>query len=69
MKELSVENQIYLCKYWDIDKSLYTTIGLKEDEVKETLEKVTEAQSSMISDLEENCRELCIEIENRATAF
>lgn len=40
MKELSVENQIYLCKYWDIDKSLYTTIGLKEDEVKETLERL-----------------------------
>lgn len=42
MKELSVENQIYLCKYWDIDKSLYTTIGLKEDEVKETLERLKE---------------------------
>ena len=40
MKELSVEKQIYLCKYWDIDKSLYTTIGLKEDEVKETLERL-----------------------------
>lgn len=40
MKKLSVENQIYLCKYWDVDKSLYTTIGLKEDEVKETLERL-----------------------------
>ena len=40
MKELSIENQIYLCKYWDVDKSLYTTIGLKEDEVKETLERL-----------------------------
>ena len=37
MKELSVENQIYLCKYHDVDKSLYTTIGLKDDEIKETL--------------------------------
>lgn len=40
MKKLSIENQIYLCKYWDVDKSLYTTIGLKEDEVKETLERL-----------------------------
>lgn len=40
MKELSIENQIYLCKYWDVDKSLYTTIGLKEDEIKETLERL-----------------------------
>ena len=40
MKELSIENQIYLCKYWDVDKSLYTTIGLKDDEIKETLERL-----------------------------
>ena len=42
MKELSVENQIYLCKYHDVDKSLYTTIGLKDDEIKETLKKLKE---------------------------
>lgn len=41
--------------------------ALKKD--KQALEDLTEAQSSMISDLEENCRELCIEIENRTTAF
>ena len=42
MKELSVENQIYLCKYHDVDKSLYTTIKLKDDEIKETLKKLKE---------------------------
>lgn len=42
MKELSVENQIYLCKYHDVDKSLYTTIGLKDIEIKETLKKLKE---------------------------
>ena len=31
---------------------------------KENLEQVTETQSSMISDLEENCKDLYIEIEN-----
>lgn len=31
---------------------------------KQALEDITEMQRSMISDLEENCRELCIEIEN-----
>lgn len=40
MKEISVENQIYLCKYWDIDKSLHTTIGLNEKQVTETLERL-----------------------------
>lgn len=42
MKELSVENQIYLCKYHDVDKSLYTTIKLKDDEIKEILKKLKE---------------------------
>ena len=31
---------------------------------KQELERVTETQSSMISDLEENCKDLYIEIEN-----
>ena len=31
---------------------------------KEDLERITETQSSMISDLEENCKDLYIEIEN-----
>ncbi len=51
-------------------KSLKLAIDYEALKIKnEDLEKVTEAQSSMISDLEENCRELCIEIENRATTF
>ena len=40
MKELSVEEQIYLCKYHDVDSSLYITIGLNENEVKETIYKL-----------------------------
>ena len=35
---------------------------LKKD--KQALEELTETQSSMISDLEENCKDLYIEIEN-----
>lgn len=34
---------------------------------KKALEECIETQSSMISDLEENCRELYIKLENRAT--
>lgn len=41
--------------------------ALKKD--KQALEEITEMQRSMISDLEENCKDLYIEIENRATAF
>lgn len=40
MKELSVEKQIYLCKYHDVDSSLHTTIGLNQKEVKETIYKL-----------------------------
>lgn len=40
MKELSVEEQIYLCKYHDVDKDLKFTIGLNENEVKETIYKL-----------------------------
>lgn len=40
MKELSVEEQIYLCKYHDVDSSLHTTIGLNQEEVKETICKL-----------------------------
>lgn len=36
--------------------------ALKKD--KQALEDITEMQSSMISDLEENCKDLYIEIEN-----
>lgn len=37
MKELSLENQIYLCKYHDIDSSLKTTMNLNEKEVLELI--------------------------------
>lgn len=40
MKELSVEEQIYLCKYHDVDKDLKFTIGLNDNEVKETIYKL-----------------------------
>lgn len=40
MKELSVEEQIYLCKYHDVDSSLHTTIGLNQEEAKETICKL-----------------------------
>lgn len=40
MKELSVENQIYLCKYHDIDNSLNVTLGISEDEASRILEKL-----------------------------
>lgn len=40
MKELSLEKQIYLCKYHDVDTDLKTTIGLSELEVQEYIEKL-----------------------------
>lgn len=40
MKELSVEDQIYLCKYHNIDDSLNTTIGVNREEVKEIIYKL-----------------------------
>lgn len=39
MKDLSVENQIYLCKYHDIDTSLPTTIGITDEEAKALIQK------------------------------
>lgn len=42
MKELTVEDQIYLCKYHDIDTSIYRNLGLKEGEVKELIKKYKE---------------------------
>ena len=40
MKELSVEEQIYLCKYHDIDESLSTTIGVSGEQAKEIINKL-----------------------------
>ena len=40
MRELSIEKQIYLCKYHDVDKSLSTTIGVSDNEAKLIIEKL-----------------------------
>lgn len=40
MKDLSVEDQIYLCKYHDVDKALHTTLGLRDYEVEPMLNKL-----------------------------
>jgi len=40
MKELSVEDQIYLCKYHDVDESLGTTIGVSGQQAKEIINKL-----------------------------
>lgn len=39
MKELSLEKQIYLCKYHDVDTNLKATMGLRETEVQEYIKK------------------------------
>lgn len=39
MKELSLEKQIYLCKYHDVDTDLKATMGLSELEVQEYIRK------------------------------
>lgn len=40
MKDLSVEKQIYLCKYHDVDTSLCNTMGMKAEEIEETLKRL-----------------------------
>ena len=40
MKELSVEKQIYLCKYHDVDTALGNTMGLRAEDIKQILEKL-----------------------------
>lgn len=46
-------------------KSMKLAIDYEDLKIeKEALENLTETQSSMISDLEENCKDLHIEIEN-----
>lgn len=40
MKELSVEKQIYLCKYHDIDDALNVTLGISRSEAQEILSKL-----------------------------
>lgn len=45
MKTLTVEEQIYFCKYHDIDTSLYTTIGIKEQDVQRLIKKFKELRN------------------------
>lgn len=40
MKELSIEDQIYLCKYHDVDESLGVTIGINGQQAKEIINKL-----------------------------
>lgn len=42
IKELSLEEQIYFCKYHGVDNSLHTTIGIHENEVEPLLKKFKE---------------------------
>ena len=42
MKELSVEDQIYLCKYHDVDTRLKTTTKLNPKEVEEVIRELKE---------------------------
>ena len=37
MKELSIEDQIYLCKYHDIDESICYSTGLKKSEIEKSI--------------------------------
>lgn len=40
MKELSIEKQIYLCKYHDVDTSLCSAMGMKAEEIQEILKRL-----------------------------
>ena len=37
MKELSVEEQIYLCKYHEIDDNICYSTGLKKSDIEELI--------------------------------
>ena len=39
MKELNLEEQIYLCKYHDIDTEIATSMGLRQQEIEELIDK------------------------------
>ena len=45
MKSLTLEEQIYFCKYHDVDTSLHTTIGIKEEEIKPTIAEDNESKA------------------------
>ena len=37
MKELNLEDKIYLCKYHDVDSSLYLSLGIKQEEAEQLI--------------------------------
>lgn len=45
MKLLTIEEQIYFCKYHDVDTSLHTTIGIKEQDVPKLVKKFKEIRN------------------------
>ena len=40
MSKVSIENQIYLCKYHDIDENICCSTGLKKNEIDEVITKL-----------------------------
>lgn len=45
MKSLTIEEQIYFCKYHDVDTSLHMTIGIKEQDVPKLVKKFKEIRN------------------------
>lgn len=59
MKELRLEEQIYLCKYHDIDTEIATSMGLRQQEIDELIDKFKKSglyeQYRKLSDDEYEC--------------
>jgi len=70
MKELSVEDQIYLCKYHDVDESLGTTIGVSGQQAKEIINKLKQnGLYEQYRKLSEEEYEQIIKIENKKDKY
>ncbi len=70
MKELSVEEQIYLCKYHDIDTSLDVSLGINKCEAEQILNKLkNNGMYEQYRNLSEEEYENIIHIENRKDKF
>lgn len=70
MKELSVEEQIYLCKYHDIDTSLDVSLGINKNEAEQILNKLkNNGMYEQYRNLSEKEYENIIHIENRKDKF
>lgn len=70
MKELSVEDQIYLCKYHDVDDSLGTTIGVSGQQAKEIINKLKQnGLYEQYRKLSEEEYEQIIKIENKKDKY